>query len=76
MLCTLQVDALARERPGSVADLLALKRVPRFSANKREIYAVDIVDALQQARPHMHVLSMLAHPACLHWHIPTQAEPG
>jgi hypothetical protein len=50
------VDALARARPGSVGELLALKGVPRFSRSKRETYGADIVAALAQAGRH----------ACMH----------
>ena len=44
------MDALARARPRTVAELQALKRVPRFSKNKRDLYGADIIVALQQAR--------------------------
>jgi hypothetical protein len=42
------VEALALARPASLADLKALKRVPRFSKNKRTLYGADIVAVLQQ----------------------------
>ena len=45
-----QVDALARARPRTLAELQALKRIPRFSKNKRDLYGADIIVALQQAR--------------------------
>lgn len=53
-----QVDALARARPGSVEELLALKGVPRFSRSKRETYGADIVAALAQVGgdPRLHAL--------------------
>lgn len=44
------MDALARARPRTVAELQALKRIPRFSKNKRDLYGADIIVALQQAR--------------------------
>ena len=42
------VEALARRRPADLAELKALKRIPRFSKNKRTLYGADIVAALQQ----------------------------
>jgi hypothetical protein len=45
------VEALVRRRPASLAELKALKRIPRFSKNKRTLYGADIVAALQQVSP-------------------------